>query len=60
MDHNKLWKIFKGMGIPGPLYLSPKKPICGLRRKSLGGGAKMAEDRMGRPLSPQQIHQKII
>ena len=34
MDHNKLWKILKEMGIPDHLYLSPEKPACGLRSNS--------------------------
>ena len=28
VDHKKLWKILKEMGIPDHLYLPPKKPIC--------------------------------
>ena len=29
VDHNKLWKILKEMGVTDHLYLSPKKPACG-------------------------------
>ena len=29
VDHNKLWKILKEMGIPDHLNLSPEKPVCG-------------------------------
>ena len=29
VDHNKLWKILKEMGVTDHLYLSPKKPVCG-------------------------------
>ena len=28
VDHNKLWKIQKEMGIPDPADLSPEKPVC--------------------------------
>ena len=28
VDHNKLWKILKEMGIPGPPDLPLEKPIC--------------------------------
>ena len=28
VDHKKLWKILKEMGIPDHLYLSPEKSIC--------------------------------
>ena len=28
MDHNKLWKILKGMGIPGPPDLPLEKFVC--------------------------------
>ena len=34
VDHKKLWKILKEMGIPDHLYLSPEKPACGLRSNS--------------------------
>ena len=34
VDHNHLWKILKEMGIPGPPYLSPEKPVCGSRSNS--------------------------
>ena len=34
VDHNNLWKILKEMGIPGPPYLSPEKPVCGSRSNS--------------------------
>ena len=27
VDHNKLWKALKEMGIPGQSYLSPEKPV---------------------------------
>ena len=29
VDHNKLWKALKEMGIPDPSNLSPEKPIFG-------------------------------
>ena len=28
VDHNKLWKILKEMGIPDHLNLPPKKSVC--------------------------------
>ena len=28
VDHNKLWKILKEMGIPGPPDLPLEKPVC--------------------------------
>ena len=28
MDHNKLWKNLKEMGLPKPPYLLPEKPVC--------------------------------
>ena len=28
VDHKKLWKILKEMGIPDHLYLSPEKSVC--------------------------------
>ena len=28
VDHNKLWKILKEMGLPNPVYLPPEKPVC--------------------------------
>ena len=28
VDHNKLWKILKEMGIPDHPYLSAEKPVC--------------------------------
>ena len=28
VDHNKLWKILKEMGIPDHLYMPLKKPVC--------------------------------
>ena len=31
VDHNKLWKILKQMGIP---YPSPEKPVCRSRSNS--------------------------
>ena len=35
MDHNKLWRILKEMGIPdGALYLPPEKSVCRSRSKS--------------------------
>ena len=27
VDHNKLWKALKEMGIPGQSYLCPEKPV---------------------------------
>ena len=33
VDHNKLWKILKEMGIPEH-YLSPEKPVCKSRSNS--------------------------
>ena len=33
VDHNKLWKILKEMGIRTP-YLSPEKPVSGSRSNS--------------------------
>ena len=33
VDHNKLWKALKEMGIT-PFYLSPEKPVCGSRSNS--------------------------
>ena len=32
VDHNKLWKILKEMGVKWSLYLSPEKPVCESRR----------------------------
>ena len=29
VDHNKLWKALKEMGIPDTFNLSPEKPFCG-------------------------------
>ena len=35
VDHNKLWKILKEMGLLGHLIcLSPEKPVCGSRNNS--------------------------
>ena len=34
VDHNKLWKILKGMGIPDRLNLPPEKPVCRTRSNS--------------------------
>ena len=34
VDHNKLWKTIKEMGIPDPTYLSPEKPMCKSRNSS--------------------------
>ena len=34
VDHNKLWKILKEMGIPDPLDLPPEKPVCRSRSNS--------------------------
>ena len=34
VDHNKLWKILKEMGIPDPPYLPPDKSICRSRSNS--------------------------
>ena len=28
VDHNKLWKILKEMGLPDDLFLPLEKPIC--------------------------------
>ena len=33
VDHNKLWKILKEMGIPDHLNLSHEKPVCRSRSK---------------------------
>ena len=32
MDHDKLWKALKEMGMSRPSYLSPEKPVCRSRR----------------------------
>ena len=34
VDHNKLWKILKEMGMSRPHYLSAEKPACELRSNS--------------------------
>ena len=34
VDHNKLWKTLKEMGLLRPPYLSPEKPVCGSRNNS--------------------------
>ena len=34
VDHNKLWKILKEMGILDPLDLLPEKPVCRSRSNS--------------------------
>ena len=34
MDHNKLWKILKEMGLPDHLNLPPEKSICRARSNS--------------------------
>ena len=34
VDHNKLWKTLKEMGIPDHLILSPKKSVCRSRSNS--------------------------
>ena len=34
MDHNKLQKILKDMGIPNQLSWSPEKPVCRPRTNS--------------------------
>ena len=34
VDHNKLWKILKEMGIPDHLNLPPKKSVCRSGSKS--------------------------
>ena len=34
VDHNKLWKIFKEMGIPRPPDLPPEKSVCRSRSNS--------------------------
>ena len=31
VDHNKLWKTLKEMGIPDHLICLPEKPVCGSR-----------------------------
>ena len=38
VDHNKLWKTLKEMGIPDHLYLSPEKPLYRSRSNSLDPG----------------------
>ena len=36
VDHNKMWKILKEMGIPDHCtYLPPDKPVCRSRHNSL-------------------------
>ena len=32
VDHNKMWKTFKEIGIPDHLYLPPEKSVCRSRR----------------------------
>ena len=34
VDHNKLWKILKEIGIPDHLTCPPAKPVCRTRRNS--------------------------
>ena len=34
VDHNKLWKVLKEMGILGQSYLSPEKPVFRSRSNS--------------------------
>ena len=34
VDHNKLWKILKEMGVPDHPYLPPETLLCGSRRDS--------------------------
>ena len=34
VDHNKLWKILKEMGIPEPPDLPPEKAVCRSRSNS--------------------------
>ena len=34
VDHNKLWKVLKEMGILGQSYLSPEKPVFWSRSNS--------------------------
>ena len=34
VDHNKLWKILKEMGIPNLLTLPPEKSVCRARSNS--------------------------
>ena len=34
VDHNKLWKILKELGIPDHLNLSSEKPVCRSRSNS--------------------------
>ena len=38
VDHNKLWKILKEMGIPDHLTLTPVKPVCRSRNNRTGHG----------------------
>ena len=38
VDHNKLWKILKEMGIPEHLTLTPVKPVCRSRNNRTGHG----------------------
>ena len=38
VDHNKLWKILKEMGIPRPSYLPPEKPVHRSRSNRTGHG----------------------
>ena len=35
VDHNKLWKILKEMGVPEPPYLPLQKPVCRSRSNHL-------------------------
>ena len=34
VDHNKLWKLLKVMGIPDHLIMPPEKSVCRLRSSS--------------------------
>ena len=36
MDHNKLWKVLKEMGVIVQPYLSPEKPVCRSRSNRHG------------------------
>ena len=38
VDHNKLWKILKEMGMPDHLTLTPVKPVCRSRNNRTGHG----------------------
>ena len=53
VDHNKLWEILKELNTR-PLDLPPEKFVC------RGEELRWQRNRMGRTLSPPQIHQKNI